>query len=264
MIETMCTYPDRDEWLVAYLYDDIEPAEWTAFDAHVAACGRCRRELAELRGVRSTLSAWAPPEPARATPSGEPRAPNHEPRATSLWWHDIPAWAQVAAALLVLGVSAGIANLDVHYDHGGLTVRTGWSKTSPQPVPVTTQPAARDVQNISAPWRADLAALERQLRTEFHAVAPTSRAASATSAMSSMSDAELRRRVGSILEASERRQERELALRVAELLKDVNAQRQADLVKIDRSLGYIQSNTYGEAMKQRELINYLVKVSQKQ
>src|SRR6266849_9826120 len=128
MIETMCTYPDRDERLVAYLYDDIEPAEWTAFDAHVANCGRCRRELAELRGVRSTLSAWAPPEPARATPSREPRAPNHEPRATSLWWHDIPAWAQVAAALLVLGVSAGIANLDVHYDHGGLTVRTGWSK----------------------------------------------------------------------------------------------------------------------------------------
>ena len=45
-------------------------------------------------------------------------------------------------------------------------------------------------------------------------------------------------------------------------MKEVNAQRQADLVKIDRSLGFIQSNTYGEAMKQRELINYLVKASQ--
>ena len=67
-----------------------------------------------------------------------------------------------------------------------------------------------------------------------------------------MSDAELRRRVRSILEESERRQERELALRVAEVLKDVNAQRQADLVKIDRSLGFIQSSTYGEPMKQRE------------
>ena len=269
MTETMCTYPDRGERLIAYLYDDIEPAERTAFDAHVAACGRCRRELAELRGVRSTLSAWAPPEP-RAT-SPESRAAGHEPRATShgAWWHDVPAWAQVAAALLVLGVSAGIANLDVHYDHAGLTVRTGWAK-SPAAPPAT--PVVQDVglaRNSaspagSAPWRADLAALERQLRTEFHAVPPTTRAASVTSVTSPMSDAELRRRVGSILEASERRQERELALRVAEMLKDVNAQRQADLVKINSSLGFIQSNTYGEAMKQRELINYLVKVSQKQ
>ena len=61
-----------------------------------------------------------------------------------------------------------------------------------------------------------------------------------------------------IIEESERRQERELALRVAEVVKDVNAQRQADLVKIDRSLGFIQSSTYGEQMKQRELVNYLL------
>ena len=79
-----------------------------------------------------------------------------------------------------------------------------------------------------------------------------------------ISDAELQRRVRAIIEESERRQERELALRVAEVVKDVNAQRQADLVKIDRSLGFIQSSTYGEQMKQRELVNYLLKVSQKQ
>jgi hypothetical protein len=35
----------------------------------------------------------------------------------------------------------------------------------------------------------------------------------------------------------------------------VNAQRQADLVKIDRSLGLIQRDTNVEAMKQREMIN---------
>ena len=40
----------------------------------------------------------------------------------------MPAWAQVAAALFVLGVSATIANLDVRYDRSGLTIRTGWSK----------------------------------------------------------------------------------------------------------------------------------------
>jgi hypothetical protein len=113
----------------------------------------------------------------------------------------------------------------------------------------------------AAPWRADLAALAQQLRAEIHAAPPPSRAVPAASGTS---DAEWQRRVRSILDESERRQERELALRVAEVLKDVNAQRQADLVKIDSSLGFIQRSTYGEQMKQREVVNYLLKVSQKQ
>ena len=272
MIETMCTYPGRDDLLIAYLYDDIEPAERTAFGAHLTACGRCSRELAELRGVRSTLSVWTPPEPARAASgesratSHEPRATSHEPRAAGSGWHDIPAWAQVAAALMVLGVSAGIANVDVRHDTAGWTVRTGWARSPTTLSTTATDPAASSAAQGSAatssstPWRADLAALEQQLRTEFHAT-PPSRAVSATSGIS---DAELQRRVRSIIDESERRQERELALRVAEVLKDVNAQRQADLVKIDRSLGFIQSSTYGEQMKQREVVNYLLKVSQKQ
>jgi hypothetical protein len=35
-------------------------------------------------------------------------------------------------------------------------------------------------------------------------------------------------------------------------------------MKIDRSLGVLQNNTGVEVMKQRELLNYLVRVSQKQ
>jgi hypothetical protein len=256
MIETFCNYTGRDDLLVAYLYDDIEPAERAAFTAHLAVCGRCRTELAELRGVRSTLSVWTPPEPVGAN-SHEPRAPSR----TSRMWHDIPAWAQVAAALLVLGASAGIAagvaNIEVRRDDAGWTVRTGWSGASASKASAGLSPVP---QAPSAPWRADLAALEQQLRNEMHAV-PAPRVASATP---TISDAELRRRVRSILDVSERRQERELALRVAEVLKDVNAQRQADLAKIDRSLGFIESSTYGEQKKIREVVNYLVKVSQKQ
>src|SRR6185503_12201003 len=51
--------------------------------------------------------------------------------------HDLPVWAQTAAALLFLGVSAGIANLDVHYDQSGLSIRTGWSRS-----PLLGSPAA--------------------------------------------------------------------------------------------------------------------------
>ena len=261
MIETICTYDGRDDLLVAYLYDEIDAADRATFSAHVNGCGRCTRELAALRGVRSTLSAWAPPEPRMVTDynpaSSEPRATSDEPRATTRSWHDVPGWAQVAAALLVLGVSMGIANVEVRRDSAGWTLRTGWSKVPAQ------NASALPATPASAPWRADLTALERQMRTELQSISAT-RAVPAAAPTSTMTDAELQRRVRTIIQESERRQERELALRVGEIMKDVNAQRQADLVKINSSLGFIQTSTYGEQMKQRELVNYLLKVSQKQ
>src|SRR5215471_10982610 len=134
MTDTLCNYPDRDEQLVAYLYDDIESAERTSFGAHLSTCRSCQADLSALRGVRSALSTWAPPEPAFVTresrvPRPEPRVESPGPRAR--WWQEVPAWAQVAAALFVLGVSATIANLDVRYDRSGLTIHTGWSRPQP-------------------------------------------------------------------------------------------------------------------------------------
>ena len=68
-----------------------------------------------------------------------------------------------------------------------------------------------------------------------------------------------------LFRSSERKQQRELALRIAEVFHDVQTQRQADLVKIDRSLSMLQNNTGVEVMRQRQLINSLaVRVSQKQ
>jgi hypothetical protein len=260
MIDTICTYDGRDDLLIGYLYDEIEPAQRAAFTAHLNGCGRCTRELNALRGVRTTLASWAPPEPARAlaivpaAASHQAQTASPEPRH-SRSWHDVPGWAQVAAAILVLGVSAAVANVDVRRDDRGWTLRTGWSKPAAVPAPAV---AVQSTVTPATPWRADLSALEAQLHAEMKAVQPRAVPAAA------ISDADLQRRVRAIVEESERRQERELALRVAEVVRDVNAQRQADLVKIDRSLGLIQSSTYGEQMKQRELVNYLLKVSQKQ
>ena len=67
-----------------------------------------------------------------------------------------------------------------------------------------------------------------------------------------------------LVQESERRQQRELALRVAEVARDLQGQRQADLVKIDRSLGLIQNRTGMEVMRQQQLLNNLLRVSQKQ
>jgi hypothetical protein len=180
-----------------------------------------------------------------------------------VWWQTLreaPAWARFAAALLVVGVSAGVANLDVSYDGAGLRLRTGWMRPAAPP----EAPAAR-VASDEAPWRNDLTALEAELRQEFRdrlASPATVRAAGRQER--APVEADVLRRVRTLLDESERRQQRELALRVAEVMRDVSAQRQSDLTRIDRSLGVIQSNTGVEVLRQRELLNYLVRVSQKQ
>src|SRR5215831_3569293 len=243
MTDTLCNYPDRDEHLVAYLYDDIESAERAAFGLHLSNCRSCQEDLSALRGVRSALSTWAPPEPAFA--SRESRAASAGPRAAR-WWHEVPAWAQVAAALFVIGVSATIANLDVRYDRSGLSIRTGWSKP---------QASAENAE----PWRAELAALQSQVRTM--AKQEASAVPAATEQPPSISEAELRRRVRMLLDERETRIQNEIALAVANVMKDYQAQRLADLARIDQTIGYVRTNTMTEQLKQREAVNYLLKVS---
>lgn len=260
-----CTYQgDREAALLGRLYDDGDHGERAAFEAHVAGCSVCIAELAELAGVRAQLTAWTPAEPARAfTYEAPPQAARRATVRSRL--DEIPVWAQVAAALLCVGVAAGVANLEVRYDRSGLMVRTGWiappatddaARASATPVLVQT-PAGLDT------WRADLTALEQQLRAEFRAAtAASSLPAVQTSAPGTEA---VIRRVQTLVEQSESRQQRELALRIGELLRDVQAQRTADLVRIDRALGYIQNGTGAEVMRQRRMLNDLaVRVTQRQ
>lgn len=255
MADMRCSYGgDRDQALIAYLYEDRDSAGRALFGAHLMTCAACRSELSGLKGVRTRLARWAPPEPNFVVASRQPSVVSRRS-----WWREVPAWAQVAAALLFLGVAAGIANLDVRYDRNGLAVRAGWSN----PVP---DGAAQG--GSSSLWRADLAALEQRIRTEFHAADGSPTAAPAVGSAQPRafmpSDGDTLRRVRALIDESERRQQRELALRLADVVREVHSQRQADLVKIDRSLGVIQNNTGMEVMKQRELLNYLVRASQRQ
>jgi hypothetical protein len=267
MTDKSCGYFDeREEMLVAYLYDDIDPGERTAFQAHLLTCVRCRDEVSALRRVRTRLARWAPPEPARLiagwqAEQGGSHTLSRDGGGGRAWatLAAIPAWTQVAAALLCLGGAAGVANLDVRYGQNGLSVRTGWSKTRPALDPTPAAPPA--------PWRGEFEALEARIRTEVRAAQASllARTAAAPAPRATpISDAEIARRVRPLLDESERRQQRELALRVADLIRELDTQRRADLMKIDRSLGVLQNNTGVEVMKQRELLNYLVRVSQKQ
>jgi len=267
MTDMTCSYSgDRDETLVAYLYRDIDPADRISFEAHLTTCASCRRELDALGGVREGLARWAPPEPSFAVASRPSSVDGHDsPVTRGTWWREMPAWAQVAAAVLVLGVSAGIANLDVRYDGGGLVVRTGWSKAAPVPKPASEANALP--VPASVPWRSDLTTLEQELRRELRAVqtaATTTATVQAPRATSAL-DPDLVRRIKALIDESERRQQNELALRVAQVERDVYSQRQADLRKIDQNLGRMQDQTGVEVLKQRQMLNLLVqRVSQRQ
>jgi hypothetical protein len=275
MAEILCGYTaDRDETLVAYLYGEIDPNQRSAFEAHLATCERCRHELTMMQGVRDQLQAWTVPE---TTPSvihdvrSEPDAATvRRPGAWGLL-REIPAWAQVAAALVFLGVSAGLANLTVRYDQNGVTILTGWSRTQATAATATDAGAERRASAMGAtaeaPWRADFDALEGRLKAELtssRAVAPL-RADSPAS--SHAVDTETVRQVRALVRESERKQQNELALRIAEVMREFDTKRGADLVNINQTLRAMQSNTGIEVLKQREALSrldYLVRTSGQQ
>jgi hypothetical protein len=259
MTELFCNYgDDRDGAIVAFLYEDPDEtgAERARFESHLPACARCQADIAALRGVRTQLARWSPPEPSFTSLNSQSNL--QSAFSNQQWWRSLPVWAQAAAALLFLGVSAGLANLDVHYDQRGLSIRTGWSK----PAAAGLSPAA------DAPWKTDLTALESQLKNEIRTAQASAIVSPAPRPVTvSASDADITRRVRALVEDSEKRQQRELALRIAELLRDVNVQRQADLVKIDRTLGVVQNNVGIEVMKNRQQLNQmdlLYRASQRQ
>jgi hypothetical protein len=168
----------------------------------------------------------------------------------------MPVWAQTAAALLCVGVAAGIANLDIRYGADGLRMRTGWLAA-----PAGSERSDAGGAEGSAPWRAEMAAFEQRLRADLGtsgaAAQPAPPVVAAVNAAPALS-LEALRRVRTLVEESERRQQRELALRLAEAIRDVNAQRQADLVRIDRNIGAVQNNTGREMLRQRsEMLNYV-------
>jgi anti-sigma factor RsiW len=271
MSDITCGYNDREATLMAYLYDEITSADRAAFDAHLTTCARCRVELNGLGGVRTQLSHWAPPDYRASqqrsvgnpqTSVGSPRVLTIEQRATNderrvasdVRWV-IPAWAQYAAAVLVLGVSVGAANFNIHYDaQNGLNIRTGWSNRTERAAPAAT-PAADAVS------RTELTALEQQLRSEIQAATATP----STARNVALTDGDAQRRFKTLLDENERRHEREMALRIAEVVREVNLQRQSDLVKIDQNLGLINRQNDIEVRKNRQMIDlYMQRVSRPQ
>jgi hypothetical protein len=238
--------------LVSYLYDECTPAERRAIAAHLVVCGACGEELIALGGTREQLALWTPPD----AQLGFRIAPDAASRSNVLrparWWRQpMPAWAQAAAAVVIfttgmmLGAVRGVMQPAVGGVQGSAVARsnTAVAATSANAAPVT---------------RADLVALEQRLRSEL----PQTRAASPNVA-ASPADARILDRVRVLIDESEQRQRRELALRSAELVRDFDAQRNVDLARIERTLGQMDGTTGAEVAQQRQMLNYLMRVSQR-
>jgi hypothetical protein len=221
-------------------------------DAHLATCERCAAEVAALGDVRAELALWAPPDAELGfaiTRKSEPQSA-HVLRPAR-WWSTVPAWAQAAAAVLVIAAGAGIANLQVSSSAEGFSVTTGWMK------PALSEQSARTAREVRVEgqdeWRAALANLEQQLRTEIRSThEPTAVRAAAPAA-----DEATIRRVQQLIAASEERQQRELALRLTQFNADMNMQRRADLMRITNSFGQFGD----QMMQQRQMLNNVLRVS---
>jgi len=155
----------------------------------------------------------------------------------------------------------------------GVTIRAGWSHPPlTAPGVVAEQAPAHEAVAVKtgitdAEMQKAMAALETRLRAEIGTTAqrPAAPAAVPVSFQGSAVDrGELLQQVRNLVDESERRQQRELALRLAQVVQDVENQRRTDLVKIEQNFGQIESLTSQEAAHQRAITNYLVRASQRQ
>ena len=108
--------------------------------------------------------------------------------------------------------------------------------------------------------RAALASLESRLRAEMSNSRPASAPPPPRGAP--VDRIALVKQVEGLIEASERRQQNELAFRLAQAMQDVDTQRRSDMVRIENGLGQIEGFTGQEVARQSRLINYLMRTSQ--
>ena len=250
------------ELLVAYIYEDIGDMDRARVERHLRECAVCRSEVSAIRSVREDLALWTPTQPDLGFRLVKDRKPSW-----GAWW--TPAFGLAAAAVLVISAASALAHVEVSYGQNGVSIRTGWNTAAAQP--------ATPLQGSAAVDRADGGADARRVAVDATAIADFDRrlkdleAASrilpvhqVSSVTARLSDAEILRRVRDLLAQSESRQQQELALRIAQVIRDVDAQRVADLTRIQQGFGRIDAMTTAEAATHRDLANYILTSSKQQ
>jgi hypothetical protein len=228
------------ERLIDYLYNECDADERARMQLHVLTCEACAAELAALGGARQHLAMWAPPEATLGfRVAAESPAPVVPVRVA--WWRQpMPVWGQAVAAVALfgLGMAAGSRAVDP-----ARTAATG---------------SAAVVVSADA-----LAQLEARMKQEIAAIRTAAAVPAPSRASTSSSDETILRQVRELLRESETRQGEAFAVRAAQMARDAEIQRRVDQAQMQQTLTQMQGTTGEEVRRQREMLNYLVNVSQR-
>lgn len=274
--------------LAGYLYGEMAPAERDAVEQHLAACEICASEIDGLRGTREQLAAWTPPDSklgfrivSEVLDPPAPAAPRVHPvvAASPGWWHwtsrngasrsgrQLPSWAQAAAAVMLFAggaLLAALMNVEVRYDQAGMTIRTGWSASAPNGASAFASAAtdkAAGEQVAGTVSAKDLGALESRIRAEFMQARSAEESGKGVIAQpqqgtqTALDGDAVMQRVRQIVAESEQRQQRELALRLTQAVRELDTNHRADLERIERTVSPMEE-------QQRQMLNYITRVSQ--
>jgi anti-sigma factor RsiW len=244
---------DNHEALLDYLYEEGDLGERLKIAEHLQECASCSVAVLEFQQVRGMLGSWAPPAAELGfrivrDPDLSPSANTGEARRGWLWGASIPSpqlrrmsgWAQAAAAILLFAGGMAVSQLHVDYADGSLTVSTQRAQRAQgirnASITLPSAPVASAPGTITPETLADL---ERLLSERL-----------ARSNAAPVDTAELLQRVRAMIDQSEQRQQRELALRLSQVAREVDTQHQADLLQIQQNVGQTQ-----------DLMEYLVRTS---
>ena len=249
----------ENEALVAYIYEECEAPERVQVERHLQTCAACAAELDGFAALRGTLREWAPPDARlgfRVVADGDAAdAAGAQPLRG--WWLGAlrPAWGVALAATAVVVAGAAIASFELRYGDGGFVFRMGWAGSGTggaQSVDGALRAEPVAVGEQTSPWRADLAALEAQLRGELAAqrtaVGPIAGALPAMPGGVIPANDDLLREVQALMAESERRQRQEFASGLMRLAQEVDLHRQTDQVRMQQEVD--------------SLADYLVRVAQ--
>jgi anti-sigma factor RsiW len=244
------------ELLVGYLYDELDQPERRMLEQHLSSCAECRGEVKELRITRGRLSSWTPPAPelelqvvrgARAA-------------AKARYWTVSPAWGLAAAAMLILSIASAVANVEVKVGPDGLTLRTG--AASPPAGPFPAQASAATVAAVpDSTIRRELEALGLRIQ-HLETGAGTGAVPASPRGGVPQAAPEVLRAVRQLVADSESRQQQELARRISQVLRDVEAARRVDLDRTQRALVEVQGIADTTTIRQREMENHFLRAVQ--
>jgi hypothetical protein len=239
------------ELLIGYLYGELRLSDRDAFERHLETCADCRSEVDGLTGTRATLQAWTPPSPELGfeVVRGPQRIGSPARR-----WGFSPAWGLAAAAMLVGAISAAIANVEVTFSRGSVTMRTGWSRAAAtQSVAAANAASSTDVERVNARLR------DLENRLAALATAPVA-AHVATASGARMSDAELIRTMRTLIDQSEERQQGVLARQILQVNRDMETARRADFDRLRQGIQQVQGTAFEAARRQQAFEEHMIRV----